>query len=480
MDEFDFLEEVDVLAKLPADFETNVAAAKWTDRRDALQALLDLLTAHKKLSTKANYGEIVAQLKKVLEKDANVMVAALAAKCLKCIAEGLRKKFSPHAPTILPTIFEKFKEKKPTLRDPLVECIDAVAATISLESMQDDVLAALEKPNPSIKVQTDLFLYRTFLKLNAQTMPKKTLKAIAPLLVKHSMESDPEVRDACYAALGSAMRVIGEKPMNSLIADIVEDKLKMTKIKEYCQKAIDEAGPEASTQPAVPEPKPATPAKQDKPPAKTGSRSSSRAPSPSAENKAAEKESAEERKPPAAKASTQQAAARDEEPAAQPQKEMLLMVNEEKATRLKEEKNFKILKWNFVTPTDEHISQLQAALSANAKGALISQLFNKDFKMQLKGVEEVIKAGEEFPESVAKNSDLLLKWATLRFLETNPTVLIKVLEMSKLVIQRMQDTNESMSGEEINAFLPYLLQKLGEPKDAMRQAARFEFFYGNY
>ena len=56
----------------------------------------------------------------------------------------------------------------------------------------------------------------------------------------------------------------------------------------------------------------------------------------------------------------------------------------------------------------------------------------------------------------------------------------QVLEMSKLVIQRMQDTNESMSGEEINAFLPYLLQKLGEPKDAMRQAARFEFFCGNY
>ena len=44
------------------------------------------------------------------------------------------------------------------------------------------------------------------------------------------MESDSEVRDACYAALGSAMRVIGEKPMNSLIADIVEDKLKMTKV----------------------------------------------------------------------------------------------------------------------------------------------------------------------------------------------------------------------------------------------------------
>ena len=90
------------------------------------------------------------------------------------------------------------------------------------------------------------------------------------------------------------------------------------------------------------------------------------------------------------------------------------MVNEEKATRLKEEKNFKvrkrverklevqiskenalikicwdlkntekfqILKWNFVTPTDEHISQLQAALSANAKGALIRLGENHDSEL---------------------------------------------------------------------------------------------------
>ena len=47
------------------------------------------------------------------------------------------------------------------------------------------------------------------------------------------MESDPEVRDACYAALGSAMRVIGEKAMGTLITDIAEDKLKMAKVQMF-------------------------------------------------------------------------------------------------------------------------------------------------------------------------------------------------------------------------------------------------------
>ncbi|KIH58944.1 HEAT repeat protein, partial [Ancylostoma duodenale] len=192
-DPWDFLEPVDVLAKLPADFITNIESKKWTERRDALQ-------------------------------------------------------FAPHAPGVVPAVFDKFKEKKPLLRDPLVECIDAIAATTTLEAMGEDILAALEKPNPNIKIQTDLFLYRAFKLLNSQTMPKKTLKSIAPLLIKHTGDSDAEVRDASYAALGSAMRAIGEKACLPLLSDILEDKLKMGKIKEFYQKACEEAGPEVITQ----------------------------------------------------------------------------------------------------------------------------------------------------------------------------------------------------------------------------------------
>lgn len=134
-DPWDFLEPVDVLAKLPEDFNTNIESKKWTERRDALQAFLDLITSNPRLDPKASYGEHISLLKRIIEKDANINVAALAAKCMKGIAEGLRKKFAPHAPAVVPVIFDKFKEKRPLLRDPLVECIDAIAATTSLESM---------------------------------------------------------------------------------------------------------------------------------------------------------------------------------------------------------------------------------------------------------------------------------------------------------------------------------------------------------
>uniref|UniRef100_A0A1I8AD45 TOG domain-containing protein n=1 Tax=Steinernema glaseri TaxID=37863 RepID=A0A1I8AD45_9BILA len=145
---------------------------------------------------------------------------------------------------------EKFKEKKPVLRDPLIECIDAVAATVPLDNVVDDIVAAMGKPNPNIKLQTDQFLYRTIKRFTAATVPKKAVKAIAPLLVKHTGESDPDVREASYAALGAIMKALGEKAAMMFLTDIAEDKLKMGKIQEFRDKAAAEAAAEEAAKAA--------------------------------------------------------------------------------------------------------------------------------------------------------------------------------------------------------------------------------------
>ncbi|VDO38839.1 unnamed protein product [Haemonchus placei] len=114
----------------------------------------------------------------------------------------------------------------------VAKCIRGVATT-TLEAIGDDILAALEKPNPNIKTQTDFFLYRVFKLLNAQTMPKKTLKSTASEQIKHTADSDAKVRDASYATLGLTRRAIGEKPCVPILEDILDDKLKMGKIKVF-------------------------------------------------------------------------------------------------------------------------------------------------------------------------------------------------------------------------------------------------------
>ncbi|KAF1765029.1 hypothetical protein GCK72_004980 [Caenorhabditis remanei] len=472
-DPWDFLDAFDVLSKMPDGFDTNLESKKWQERKEALEGLLQLLTANPKLDPKANYGALIERLQKVLEKDANINVAALASNCITGIANGLRTKFQAFAISVAPIIFEKFKEKKPILRDPLVACIDAVVATSNLEALGEIVLAALGKPNPSIKTQTDLFLQRTFMKLNSQTMPKKTLKTLVPLLIKHSGDSDSEVRDASYAAMGAMMRAIGEKPSLQLLADIVTDNLKMGKIKEYHQKALAEAGPAEiaamvqSIHKADAPPTTSAPPKKAAPPKRQVSEEET---TEQEEEEPLKLPTGEKKKEEKKKAPTKENA--ENEPPVAPKSELLLNDNGEKAQRIKEEKQLKLVKWNFQAPTEEHITQLQTLLGNQAKVSLMSQLFHKDFKQHLAALDTLVRLVDTSPRSLLANSDLLFKWCTLRFFETNPAALIKVLELCKVLVELIRDTETPMSQEELTSFVPYLLLKTGEPKENMRTAVR--------
>ncbi|CAJ0925422.1 unnamed protein product, partial [Mesorhabditis belari] len=245
VDPFDFLDPFDVVSKLPSTFyddEGGVMSKKWQDRTGALEALLKLMVENPKLNPKANYGELIGTLNKLLAKDSNINVAALAAKCLGGIAYGLRRKFGPYVLGVLPSILEKFKEKKSLLRDSLVECIDRVGATVDFETLEEGLTQGLENKNPQIKTQTDSFVERYLRKPTSQIKPEK-IKGICAHLVKHTGDPDVEVREAAYNALGSIQRIIGERVLMNWCQDIATDKIKMAKVNEASQKLIHELGP---------------------------------------------------------------------------------------------------------------------------------------------------------------------------------------------------------------------------------------------
>lgn len=60
------------------------------------------------------------------------MVIAVAGKCMTGLANGLKKKFSPYALACIPTILEKFKEKKQNVVTAMREAIDAIYPSVSV------------------------------------------------------------------------------------------------------------------------------------------------------------------------------------------------------------------------------------------------------------------------------------------------------------------------------------------------------------
>ncbi|XP_047451779.1 cytoskeleton-associated protein 5 isoform X2 [Mugil cephalus] len=281
VDPYELLEPVEILSKMPKDFYDKIEAKKWQERKEALEAV-EALSKNPKLEA-GDYGDLVRALKKVVGKDANVMLVSMAAKCLAGLASGLRKKFGTYAGQVVPTILEKFKEKKPQVVQALQEAIDAIFLTTTLQNLSEDVLGVMDNKNPSIKQQASLFLARSFRHCSQTTLPKSVLKPLCAALLKQVNDSAPEVRDAAFEALGTAMKVVGEKAVNPFLTDL--DKLKLDKIKESADKVELPGGKKGAGGGAAAEKKPAAkaappaeaPTKSSGPPKKTQAAAASKA-----------------------------------------------------------------------------------------------------------------------------------------------------------------------------------------------------------
>uniref|UniRef100_A0A6B2EE03 Putative microtubule-associated protein n=1 Tax=Phlebotomus kandelakii TaxID=1109342 RepID=A0A6B2EE03_9DIPT len=234
MDPLDLVDPVDILSKIPKDFYDKLESKKWQERKESLEAL-EPLVQNPKLES-GDYGELIKALKRVLTKDTNVVLVAMSGKCLAGLAKGLGKKFSPYAVVCTAAILEKFKEKKTNVVTALRDAIDAIYPSTNLEAIQEDIIEALNNKNPSVKSETASFLARAFTKTLPTVFNKKLLKVYLTALLKTLNESDPVVRDFSAEAIGTIMKLVGEKNISPFLTDV--DALKLNKIKECCEKAV--------------------------------------------------------------------------------------------------------------------------------------------------------------------------------------------------------------------------------------------------
>ena len=270
LDPYEMLDPVEILSKLPKDFYEKCEAKKWQEKKEALDAL-EVLTQNPKLQP-GDYHELVKVLKKFISKDSNVMLVALAAKCLAGLAKGLRNHFKQLANNSLSTLLEKFKEKKLNVVTALKECVDAFYPILGIEAIQEDCLAAMKIKTPTVKAETASFLARSF----AQCPPvlltnKKILKGYVSALLELLNEADPTVRDMSTEALAALWKFLGEAKVQPFMPDL--DKIKLEKIKEKSE-SIELSGKSAAPKPvkkeaAKPGPKVVkpSPTRDDPPPA---------------------------------------------------------------------------------------------------------------------------------------------------------------------------------------------------------------------
>ena len=252
VDVFDLAEPVDVYSKIPADFQDNINSTKWKDRKDALDALFNVLNTPR--IKDGPYDDVVRAFAKSM-KDANIAVVTVAANCVEKLALGLRKGFTKYRSTILTPMMERLKEKKQSVTDALGAALDAVFISTSLTDCLEEIIAKLTDKNPNVKVESTKFLIRC-LRTTRDVPAKPEQKIIADAATKLLTESTEAIRSGGAEALGTLMKILGERAMGPYLEGL--DDIRKTKIKEYFD--VAEVKAKEKPKPVAPPPKAAAPA----------------------------------------------------------------------------------------------------------------------------------------------------------------------------------------------------------------------------
>lgn len=149
------------------------------------------------------------ELKKVLDKDANVNCAAAAADASGALANGLRNGFSNHAKILCPGIIERFKEKHPGMSRAADESLRAMGKhCYSVTDVQEDLAAALAHKNPKVRLDT-LRLLKDMIDDSPKAQAQRSKDGLLPAVATSAADADGGIREAAQGVLVAYAQKLG-------------------------------------------------------------------------------------------------------------------------------------------------------------------------------------------------------------------------------------------------------------------------------
>lgn len=221
-DPYEYIDPIEVLSKIPGDFDSRISSAKWKDRKEVLEEIVPVFEKAVKMVPEDDYGHLIRTFAKCM-KDANIQVVQLAADCTRYIVRGIGKDFNKYQQIILGPMIERTKEKKASVATALADALDAMFAVSSLGDILEDVLAGQRHKTPQVKISSTNYLQRC---LATTSVPPVRLEVdqIMEVGVKLLGESLEPVRQAAAEMIGTMMKITGERELNGFLEKIDDNR----------------------------------------------------------------------------------------------------------------------------------------------------------------------------------------------------------------------------------------------------------------
>jgi len=471
----DMVERVSISEKITEGVLAKIKDKNWKIRKEGLEEVQGFINSAKFI--KPDIGELPAALKTRLSDNNKVLVNMTMAIC-KQLAESGGSGMSRHKNTILPGLIGVFSDAKPMMRKLAEEALDLWHEKIGFLPLLDNeiLVTAMREANPNLRATLLSWLEKKL--PNEKKLPSELKDCLPPLYVCLEDRSG-DVRKAALAVIPFFMAHLGYDSMSKATGKLDPSSKTavngiLEKAREVCvpiaapgkkvkaaggggkaagasqaaksaaiaaaaaSTAIDGGAKETSSK------KPASSTKKEDKPGKCESKKAS---GPSKNSSSRKKDNVE-----------------DDGPS--------IIHKTGKSQRMKDEKNLKVLKWNFTTPRDEIVEQLKDQMQPCFSPSMHTKLFHKDFKNHIEAIAILTNGITSSKDAMVESLDIILKWLTLRFFDTNTSVLLKCLEFLSELFTMLEENQYQLSAYEGSVFIPYLILKIGDPKDNVRKSVR--------
>ena len=150
----------DVLSRLPHGWHEQIQARKWTEKKEALIVLEQLLQSSSSLLPTPAFHDVMSRLHRCLS-DPQVVIVGQSLKCLALLAGLLKKQFVNSIKPILRTLFEWFKATKHFISQPLNNLFDLLFEhVLDFSGFSDPLLDSLDSKLDTVSTQSLEFLRR--------------------------------------------------------------------------------------------------------------------------------------------------------------------------------------------------------------------------------------------------------------------------------------------------------------------------------
>uniref|UniRef100_A0A8C6Y5Z4 Cytoskeleton associated protein 5 n=1 Tax=Naja naja TaxID=35670 RepID=A0A8C6Y5Z4_NAJNA len=462
-DVVDLLPRTDISDKITSELISKIGDKNWKIRKEGLDEVTNIVNEAKFIQP--NIGELAPALKSRLN-DSNKILVQQTLTILQQLATAMGPNIKQHVKNLGIPIITILGDSKNNVRAASLATVNAWTEQTGMKEWLEgeDLSEELKKENP--------FLRQELLGWLAEKLPTlRTVPSDLVLCVPHLYscleDRNGDVRKKAQDALPFFMMHLGFEKMAKATG-----KLKPTS-KDQVLAMLEKAKANMPAKPA--------------PPSKT-SRAVGAAPAKSQAASGSNEDylsSTMETKPDAKKPKTggstsktkgiqgkkvpSKSNLKDDDDRSGP---VFILVPNGKEQRMKDEKGLKVLKWNFTTPRDEYIEQLKTQMSSCVAKWLQDEMFHADFQRHNRALSVMVEHLESEKDGVISCLDLILKWITLRFFDTNTSVLMKTLEYLKLLFIMLNQEEYHLTENEATSFIPYLTLKVGEPKDVIRRDVR--------